>query len=692
MTGLHPPPAPPRGRGLAWAAGVTAGLSAVGSVGGLVRDQAIAHLFGAGAESDAFLVAWTVPEMAATVLIEDAMALLMVPAFSAVLARGGGARGLVRGTLPKLLALLAALTAALAAAAPYVVDVLAPGLADPRAAVACTRLTALTVLTFGLAGYLSAALRAHRRFVPPAAIYVAYNAGIIATLLALHTRYGIRAAAAGVAVGGLCMVLIQLPAFASTLRATPPPAGGSPATGQDHSAAFTEAAAAAAATGGPATGPAHPIRAGQAATAVQPAAVHAHAAPIEARTAHRTAEPAHSASREAAPEPAADWSAPGGQPATGPSRPAHAGQAATAVQPAAVHAHAAPTEARTAHRTAETAAGENPATGPAQAEQAAAGDRRWARTAETAAGGKGYRVVAQRRADRRLRGEGGRTGVALALLAPVVLFTLGRQAQVLVERFFAAPLPAGAISHLNYAQKVAQLPMALSLMICTVTFPVVSRALAEGDRELARRRVVRDLNLACLVVLAGTAYVLACAPQITHVLFQRGEFDAADTAATAGVMRVYALGLLGQTLVGALIRPYFSAARPTWYPAASMAAGLLVTAVADAAAAGPWGAYGIAAGNAAGISVTAVLLLRGLARRGVDVPARTLAPGLARTAAAALAAAAAGWALAARLPDPPVAAAACALAVPAVFALAAVALRAPEVPYLFAPVLRKGRP
>jgi putative peptidoglycan lipid II flippase len=514
----------PRGRGLAWAAGVTAGLSAVGSVGGLVRDQAIAHLFGAGAESDAFLVAWTVPEMAATVLIEDAMALLMVPAFSAALARGAGARGLVRGTLPKLLALLAALTAALAAAAPYVVDVLAPGLADPRAAVDCTRLTALTVLTFGLAGYLSAALRAHRRFVPPAAIYVAYNAGILATLLTLHGRYGVRAAAAGVAVGGLCMVAVQLPFFLAALR---------------------------------------------------------------------TPEVPH--------------------------------------QPAP-------------------------------------------------------------RAPRSGVARGERTGLAVALLAPVVLFTLGRQAQVLVERFFAAPLAAGAISHLNYAQKVAQLPMALSLMICTVTFPVVSRALAEGDRERARRRVVRDLNLACLVVLLGTAYVLACAPQITEVLFQRGEFDAADTAATARVMRVYALGLLGQTLVGALIRPYFSAARPTWYPAASMAAGLLVTAVADAAAAGPWGACGIAAGNAAGISVTAALLLRGLARRGIDVPARSLAPGLARTAAAALAAAAAGWALAGRLHDATAAAGACALAVPAVFAAAGLALRAPELPYLLAPVLRKARP
>jgi putative peptidoglycan lipid II flippase len=59
---------------------------------GLVRDQTVAHFFGAGVESDAFLIAWTVPEMASTLLIEDAMALLLVPAFSHALARRGAGR------------------------------------------------------------------------------------------------------------------------------------------------------------------------------------------------------------------------------------------------------------------------------------------------------------------------------------------------------------------------------------------------------------------------------------------------------------------------------------------------------------------------------------------------------------------------------------------------------------------------
>ncbi len=75
----------PLGRFLARAAALTAVLTAAGSLCGLLRDQTIAHLFGAGSDTDAFLVAWTVPEVAATLLIEDAMALLLVPAFSLAL-------------------------------------------------------------------------------------------------------------------------------------------------------------------------------------------------------------------------------------------------------------------------------------------------------------------------------------------------------------------------------------------------------------------------------------------------------------------------------------------------------------------------------------------------------------------------------------------------------------------------------
>ncbi|CAL9300879.1 lipid II flippase MurJ [Streptomyces sp. SudanB25_2051] len=515
----------PSNRFLARAALLTAALTAAGALLGLLRDQLLAHTFGAGPDTDAFLVAWTVPEFASTLLIEDAMALVLVPAFSRALALRAEAAagpdpvlGLVRSTLPRTAAVTAAAAALVAAAAPLLVPLLAPGLPEQRLAVDCTRLTATCVLSFALAGYFSAALRAHGRYLAPAAIYVAYNTGIITAVVLLGPAWGVRAAAAGVAAGGALMALVQAPSLLRRLRR---------------------------------------------------------------RHASRAARPA----------------------------------------------------------------------GPAAA-----------------------------------------TGVVLALVAPVIVFAVGRQSQVLVERFLAAPLPGGAISHLNYAQKVAQLPMVLSLMLCTVSFPVIARAVAAGDRDAARRRAERDLLLAGVVVLVGAATVIAAAPQIVGLLFQRGAFDAADTEATASVMRVYAVGLLGHALVSALGRCYFSASRPLWFPAAAMGAGVAANAALGALWVGPWGSAGIALANAAGITLTAALLLAGTGRQQVPLSARTIASGLARLTAAAAAATAAGRLCAAQAAHPLLGTALAAAAVTAVFVLAAHALRAPLVPHLTRVALRTALP
>jgi putative peptidoglycan lipid II flippase len=258
--------------------------------------------------------------------------------------------------------------------------------------------------------------------------------------------------------------------------------------------------------------------------------------------------------------------------------------------------------------------------------------------------------------------------IPLAIL-PVAAFTLTRQAQVFIERYLGSSLPPGTISHLNYAAKVSQLAMTAAILICTVTFPLVARALAAGDLRAARDRVEKDLGQAAAVVLAGTAFLMACAPSVVALLFERGAFGPQDTAATAAVIRVYSVGLPAQALIGVMVRPYFSvrpvvrrAADPgtaggrrrllDWYPAAAMVLGLGVTVAVGVLAMPAYGALGLAAGNAAGITATAALLLRGLLLRGIAVRVPRVLGGQARLLAAAVGATAAG-ALAAGVPGGP---------------------------------------
>ncbi|MFC4910397.1 lipid II flippase MurJ [Actinomadura gamaensis] len=455
------------------AAALSAVLVCAGTGMGFVRDLLLAHHFGAGPSTDAFLVSWTVPETVSPLLIEDAMALIMVPVVTRAMLRPNGVSRLARRVAPRLVLVLALLSATVMLLAPWLVRIAAPGV-HQASAVTCLRLTAVTVLTFGVTGFMSATLRPHHRFGPPAAIYLAYNIGILAMLLTLAHSWGITSAALGVACGSLFMVLVQLPAFVRVLRRD----------------------------------------------------------------------------RGAAPDRAA--------------RP-HTEQARAAARVEARH-------------------------------------------------------------------------VQIAAAAPVVTFTLVRQSQVLVERFFGSSLPEGTISHLNYAQKVAQVPMMLALLVATVTFPRLVRAHLDDDAGRLRRRIEGDLTVVALLIIAAVAYLWTFAPLITRVMFQHGEFTHADSVSTARILRVYSLGLLAQCALGVSVRALSAGRRPSWRTPLAMAAGLTVTFTVAALFSASRGAGALAAGNALGISVAAVLQLVTVRRKVAPIRFGLLGRRLLVTAGCAVAA------------------------------------------------------
>lgn len=271
-------------------------------------------------------------------------------------------------------------------------------------------------------------------------------------------------------------------------------------------------------------------------------------------------------------------------------------------------------------------------------------------------------------------------GVAISAFLPIAAYILTRQSQVFVERFVASSLTPGTITHLNYVQKIAQVPSTLALILAVVTFPQLARNIVAGKARQAHRRTMIDVQVIGAIVLAATAYLVAFAPQVVQFLLQRGAFTGQDAAATAAILRVYVWGLLGQALLDIVCRSLFSE-RATLVPTVSMALGLLVTVVVAVFGAPIWGASAIAAANASGITVTAIVVVCN--RRSSVIPARTVGLIIARLLpATGLATVFALW-LAARLRDLPAAASVVVggLAVVVVFGLTAMLTRGLPLPW-----------
>ncbi len=237
----------------------------------------------------------------------------------------------------------------------------------------------------------------------------------------------------------------------------------------------------------------------------------------------------------------------------------------------------------------------------------------------------------------------------LVLIAPAALGAGVQQLNLLVDLIIASLLPTGSVSYLYYADRIVQLPLGVvGVAMGTVLLPTLSRAVGAGDMDVAHERQNRALEFALLLTLPAAAALVVIATPVIGVLFERGAFDAAATAASAGALAAYAAGLPAFVLVKVLAPGYF-ARQDTRTPLAVAAVCLVVNVVLNLLLMGPLAHVGIALASTLSSWLNAGLLAAGLVRRGhlcLDARLRRRLP---RMAVAALAMAAVLWAAAGAL-------------------------------------------
>lgn len=181
---------------------------------GLGREVVIAHMFGATAATDAYLVALMLP-MLFFAILSQALASVVVPVFTEYTARGEkrAAWNLSVNVVNLLFVVLAGVTVLGVLAAPVVVKVVAPGLPAGTAVLASslTRVMFPILIFAGLATIFSAFLNANNIFGIPAFSGAVNNLVIIGGALSLGAVYGIHGLAYGTVLGMAASALVQLP-------------------------------------------------------------------------------------------------------------------------------------------------------------------------------------------------------------------------------------------------------------------------------------------------------------------------------------------------------------------------------------------------------------------------------------------------------------------------------------------------
>ena len=197
-------------------------MTLVSRVLGLVRDVVLSRWFGASAATDAFFVAFKIPNFLRRLFAEGSFSLAFVPVLAEYRERGDAAalKSLIDATAGCLLAILLLLTGIGVLFAPALVGVFAPGFADQpeqqRLAGNLLRITFPYLLLIALTALSGGILNTLGRFAIPALTPALLNVALIVAAVAFSSRFDqpVEALAWGVLVAGLLQLGVQLPVLA----------------------------------------------------------------------------------------------------------------------------------------------------------------------------------------------------------------------------------------------------------------------------------------------------------------------------------------------------------------------------------------------------------------------------------------------------------------------------------------------
>ncbi|NOT45842.1 MAG: murein biosynthesis integral membrane protein MurJ [Acidobacteria bacterium] len=225
----------------------------------------------------------------------------------------------------------------------------------------------------------------------------------------------------------------------------------------------------------------------------------------------------------------------------------------------------------------------------------------------------------------------------LRLMGPGTIGMAATQVNVFVNTVLAAGEGTGAVSWLNYAFRLMYLPIGLfGVSIATATLPAVSRDTMNREPGAIRRTIADGLSLMMMLNVPATVGLVVLASPIVQLIFERRAFTSADTAATAGALQFYAVGLVGYSVVR-IASPLFYALGDNRTPVKVSMATVVVNVVMNLLLVQVMGYRGLALGTSVAALFNAATLMVLLRRRLDGIEGTRLLDSLTRIALASVA-------------------------------------------------------
>ena len=217
------------------------------------------------------------------------------------------------------------------------------------------------------------------------------------------------------------------------------------------------------------------------------------------------------------------------------------------------------------------------------------------------------------------------------------------QINTLVQLYFLNQLDSGAISYMNYADRLNQLPLGIiGIALSTAILPTLSRFVGAKNKEGTDRIQSDAIELSMLLTIPAAVALAVCAVPFVTMIFQGGRFSLEQAELTGQVLGMLVLGLPAYVLVKVLV-PNFYARSDTRTPVYAAFISLAVFVVMNFVLIADYGVVGVALASVVGAWINVAYLYIVLVRRGYYTIPLKLVGRIARQLVAAAAMGAALW-------------------------------------------------
>jgi len=204
---------------------------------------------------------------------------------------------------------------------------------------------------------------------------------------------------------------------------------------------------------------------------------------------------------------------------------------------------------------------------------------------------------------------------ALYIALPVIVGTSVNQINTLIDRTIASSLAVGAISALNYANRLNLFIQGLFVTsIITVMYPMISSFASTKNLEGIKKILQESINIIMIFVLPMTIGAMIFSNQIISLLFGRGAFDDFAINMTSKALFFYAMGMMGVGIRDVLARGFYSF-QDTKTPMINAAMGMLLNIILNVILSRYLGIGGLALATSIAATFTTILLFISLRKK-----------------------------------------------------------------------------